>query len=127
MTQDALTYVNTFLTEKGLIKETEYIKTFKRNSSKEKMLMMEISRDIFRNKYENSNISDIFEGVTGGKIVDGFYHGVKYWKETPLRVEKEAVAEMFETIATGGARKEAMLKYFPNAYQYFENFVRGLL
>jgi len=126
LTQDALNYVNNFLTEKNLLKEAEYIKTFKRNSSKEKVLFLEISRDIFKNKYENSNISDIFEGVTGGKIVDGFGHGVEYWKR-PLVLEKEAIAEMFETMATGGARKEAMMKYFPNAYKYFKDYVRGLL
>ena len=43
------------------------------------------------------------------------------------QLEKEAVAEMFETLATGGVRKEAMKKYFPNAYKYFESYIKELL
>ena len=42
-------------------------------------------------------------------------------------IGKEAIAEMFETIATGDTSQEAMLKYFPTAFNYFENCIKGLL
>ena len=60
------------------------------------------------------------------KIVDDAYHGKVHWKR-PQQLEKEAIAEMFETIATCGTRQEAMLKYFPSAFSYFENCIKGLL
>ena len=60
------------------------------------------------------------------KIVDGAYHGKMYWKR-PQHLEDEAIAEMFETMATCGTRQEAMLKYFPSAFSYFENYIKGLL
>ena len=118
--KDALDYVNLFQGKKGTIKN------FLRNSQQEKKLMTEISKDIWKNSSTNSNISDIFEGVTNGKIVDGYGHGKAYWKRSG-QLEKEAVAEMFETLATGGVRKEAMQKYFPNAYKYFESYIKELL
>lgn len=118
--KDALDYVNHFQGKKGTIKN------FLRNSQQEKKLMTEISKDIWKNSSTNSNISDIFEGVTNGKIVDGYGHGKAYWKRSG-QLEKEAVAEMFETLATGGVRKEAMQKYFPNAYKYFESYIKELL
>lgn len=40
-------------------------------------------------------------------------------------IGKEAIAEMFETIATGDTSQEAMLKYFPTAFNYFENYIKG--
>ncbi len=85
-----------------------------------------ISNDIWKDKATNSNISDIFKGITNGKIVDGYYHGKDYWKR-PQPLEKEAIVEMFESLATGGKRKAAMQKYFPTAYKYFEQFIKELL
>lgn len=120
LTKDALDYVNNF------IKEKDFIKNFIRNTKQEKLLMQKISIDIWKNSSTNSNISDIFEGITNGKILDGYGHGLSYWKR-PMQLEKEVVAEMFETMATGGVRKEAMVKYFPTAYNYFENYMKDLL
>lgn len=48
-------------------------------------------------------------------------------KEAKQQIKNEAIAEMFETMATGGTRREAMLKYFPTAFNYFESYIKGLL
>ena len=65
------------------------------------------------------SISDIFEGVTGGKITDGWGHGKSYWKR-PYALQKEAFAEMFEAMATGGERAEMMKEYLPGSYSFFK-------
>ena len=117
--QDALKHVNQFSSE-------IVIKTFSRNSIKEKDLMNKISINISKNSSTNSSVSDIFEGVTNCKVVDGYGHGKNYWKR-PQALEKEAIAEMFEAIASGGKREAAMRKYFPSAFAYFESVIKGLL
>ena len=43
------------------------------------------------------------------KIVDDACHGKVHWKR-PQQLEKEAIAEMFETIASGGTRQEAIVE-----------------
>ena len=43
------------------------------------------------------------------KIVDGAYHGKVHWKR-PRLLEKKAIVEMFETIATDGTRQEAIVE-----------------
>lgn len=117
--QDALEYVNQFSSDIA-------VKTFDRNSVKEKNLMKKISMNISEKSSTNSSVSDIFEGITNGKIVDGYGHGKNYWKR-PKAVEKEAIAEMFEAMACGGKREAAMRKYFPSAFGYFESIMKDLL
>ena len=85
-----------------------------------------VSREIWKNSSTNSSISDIFEGITRGKIRDGYGHGSSYW-ERSFALEKEAIAEMFEAIASGGDRRKAMEKYFPSAFKYFEDKIKELL
>ena len=118
--KDALNYTNSFLDGKGTVTN------FARNTKAEKALFHQISYEIWEKSSTNSNISDIFEGVTNGKIVDGYGHGLSYWKR-PKQLEKEAIAEMFETMATSGTREEAMEKYFPSAYRYFKSYIQELL
>ncbi|MDY2756451.1 MAG: phage minor head protein [Candidatus Treponema excrementipullorum] len=117
--QDALEYVNQFSSDIA-------VKTFDRNSVKEKNLMKKISMNISEKASTNSSVSDIFEGITNGKVVDGYGHGKNYWKR-PKAVEKEAIAEMFEAMACGGKREAAMRKYFPSAFGYFESIMKDLL
>ena len=119
LTQDAINYTNNFS------KEKINIKGFERNTSAEKKLFSDISKEIWKNSSTNSSISDIFEGVTNAKIVDGYGHGKTYWKR-PQHLEKEAIAEMFEAFCVGGNRQAAMEKYFPTAFNYFVKFMGDL-
>ena len=48
------------------------------------------------------------------------------WKK-PIALERECIAQMFEALADGGLRRDAMEKYFPNAFGYFESYLRSLL
>ena len=59
-----------------------------------------------------NRISDIFEGITRGKISDGYGHGSSYWERS---------------FASGGERRKAMEKYFPSAFKYFEDKIKELL
>lgn len=40
-------------------------------------------------------------------------------------LEKEAVAHFFEARAAGGRKLEILKEYFPSAYRYFENTLKG--
>ena len=88
-------------------------------------IFSDISKEIGKTFSTNSSISDIFEGVTNAKNVDGYGHGKTYWKR-PQQLEIEAIAEMFEAFCVGGNRQTAMEKYFPTAFNYFVKFIGDL-
>ena len=112
--KDALDFTNKVLAPDGV-----QIKTFARNSAAEKALFSKVSQDLYKDNLLKDSISDIFEGATGGKITDGWGHGKSYWRR-PMALEKEAFAEMFEAMATGGQRAEMMKKYLPGSFGYFQ-------
>lgn len=112
--KDALDFTNKVLAPDGV-----QIKTFARNSAAEKALFSKVSQDLYKDNLLKDSISDIFEGATGGKITDGWGHGKSYWSR-PMALEKEAFAEMFEAMATGGQRAEMMKKYLPGSFGYFQ-------
>ena len=120
LTKDVINYTNKMLKADGV-----QIKTFARNSAEEKALFYKVSSDIYKNNLHKDSISDIFEGVTNGKIRDGWGHGSSYWKR-PMALEKEAFAEMFEAMATGGTRLEMMKEYLPGSYSFFEKEFRKI-
>ncbi len=121
--KDGLEYINNFF---GL-ETNERIKSFSHNSSKEKELFRKFANNISRNADKNSSISDLFDGLTNHKIYDGYVHKTKGYWTRPQQIEKEAVAEMFEAIASGGERDATMEKYFPTAYSQFKDLIRSLL
>ncbi len=71
-----------------------------------------------------SAVSDIFNGLSAGKIKGCGYHVSDYW--TPNRVSQEAFAHMFEA-QFDAVRYEEMKKYFPKSFKRFEELLGGAL
>ena len=73
----------------------------------------------------HSAVSDMFEGITNGKIVGCVCHGVGYWKKHPEYVTSEAFAHMYEA-QFDSIRYGEMKKYFPGALKSFEKMMKEM-
>lgn len=78
-----------------------------------------LAREISKESAKKHAVSDIVEGLTAGKVADGYGHGKSYWRG--LAVEQETVAHMFAAQTLGGDKEKVMQEYFPNAYKMFLN------
>ena len=88
--EDALKWANDLLIDA----EEEPLKDFSRISQPQKMVLNEW---LWGDKTKYCNVSDIFEGLTNGRI-GGWNnkqagHGVDYWKDDPENIMIEFVAE----------------------------------
>ena len=73
-----------------------------------------------------NGVSDICEGLSGGKCKGGYGHGTRYWRDRPgTGVQREAFAHMYEAAFLDGQR-EMIEKYFPTAYDRFIELLRGV-
>jgi len=86
-------------------------------------LQAEVIKMLDKNKYINSNISDLYGAMTENAISTGIGHKNKYWcYDKPsvfkYRVTSEAIAEMFESLGHP-ERIKAMRTFLPNAWGYF--------
>lgn len=73
-----------------------------------------------------SDISDMIEGVTKGKVNGGFGHGKTYWnRDTTLPTE--AFAEMFSATLTNPESLDSIKKYFPESYKIFLEMLEEIL
>lgn len=81
---------------------------------------------------EKSDLSDILEGATNGKITCGFGHGSSYWKSRIYGgvsdgLATEAFAEMVDSTFTNPESLAAIKKYLPKSYAIFEEMIENLL
>lgn len=88
-----------------------------------KNLQEEVIKRLDKDKYINSNISDLYGAMTMNDIQIGFNHNVEYWNYDKTnvfiyRLTSEAVAEMFESLGHP-ERIKAMREFLPNAWGYF--------
>ena len=83
-----------------------------------------IEANLNEDKNLKNGVSDIFSGLTMNSIGGRWGHYRDYW-EKPGVLEREAVAHFFEARAAGGRKLEIMKEYFPSAYGYFENTLKG--
>lgn len=79
-----------------------------------------------------SDLSDILEGATGGKIQCGFGHGTKYWTDRTYNgladgLATEAFAEMIDSTFANPESLETIKKYLPNSYAVFQEMIEHLL
>ena len=86
-------------------------------------LQAEVIKMLDKNKYINSNISDLYGAMTANRISTGIGHENEYWRyDKPIvfkyRVTSEAIAEMFESLGHPD-RIKAMRTFLPNAWGYF--------
>lgn len=75
------------------------------------------------------DISDMFEGATGGKISAGIGHGKSYWsggvfKNDPLATE--AFAEMTSANMTNPESLETIKQYLPKSYSVYNEMLEDL-
>jgi hypothetical protein len=71
---------------------------------------------------ERGDISDIFEGATGGKLCLGAGHGKEYWRYRDNG--KEVFAEMFSASICNFGSLNNIKKYFPETYKVFQEIVK---
>lgn len=107
------------------VKEMEYRKEYAYNKLK---------IDIMGNTtyMGRSNLSDIFEGATYGKIKMGVGHNNNYWKEGTVSGIKcnlaiEAFTEMFSSIITHKESINTIKKYLPKSYAVFEEMLEEMI
>lgn len=73
---------------------------------------------------QHSAVSDIFNGLSAGRIKGCGYHDDDYW--TTKRVAQEAFAHMFEA-QSDKIRYAEMQKYFPKSLKLFEDMLGGAI
>ena len=79
---------------------------------------MLVAKELLKNIHTNSAVSDLLEGLTGGRLagkISGYGHLEKgkpsYWNN--LTLTAETVAHIFEAIGSGGGRIKAIKRVFP--------------
>jgi hypothetical protein len=70
-----------------------------------------------------SEISDIVEGCTDGRVEAGFGHGKSYWKDGVDRIGAEAFAEFFESSLCNPEARAILNEYFPKAAKIFDEMM----
>lgn len=76
---------------------------------------------------EQMDISDMFDGVTNGKIYGYGQHSVttkNYWKINS--VGSEAFAEMIDATINNSASLKRIKEYFPKSYEIFEEIIKEM-
>lgn len=72
---------------------------------------------------ERTDLSDIFEDATDGKINLGLGHGIEYWEMHNNGVE--IFAEIFSASICNKGSLNAIKEYFPETYKVFQEIVRS--
>lgn len=119
--KDALNYVNQLLGSSGKIESFE---TLDKSREVDGLYVKILEYEIAKKSAVRNGVSDLINGASYGKITDGYYHDDGYWIYGAL--ESEAVAHFFSARGSGGERLEEIKTAFPNAYKYFDDFVRGI-
>ena len=75
--------------------------------------------------HDRSDLSDILEGATKGKIQCGVGHGKSYWSGAfaDSNLATEAFTEMFSTAFTNPGSHATIQKYLPESYKVFEEIL----
>ena len=83
---------------------------------------MALNMDLYDDMHMKSSVSDIVGGLTKNTVQGGWGHSKEYWRYQKPSVE--AMAHMFEAKFMKGERLETFKKYFPTAYQKFEDAIK---
>lgn len=115
---DALTYCNKVLELKEPLKS---IKDLTDNWEYRSMIIDSIAKNI----QMKNGVSDIFAGLTKEKVHGGYCHNkASYWTGDAL--ERETIAHFFEARGSSMEKLGVLKQHFPTAYQYFDDFIKGL-
>ncbi len=74
---------------------------------------------------KHSGVSDIYDGLTMGKVRGVTYHPISYWEESG-NIQAEAFAHMFES-QFDDIKYNEMKKYFPKSFEWIENKLKELI
>ena len=112
---------NTLKEMRALAKE----KGLKATSINATQVYQKISKDLqSMSILEQQDISDMFDGITNGKIwgyTQHSYSTKNYWKKH--RVGSEAFAEMFDATINNPESLKRIKEYFPKSYEIFEEII----
>ena len=91
---------------------------------------MLVTNELLKNKHTNSAVSDLLEGLTGGRLAgynfDTYGHmqgNTSYWDSSKLILRKETIAHMFEAIGSENKRFQILKNVFPLTFVYFCKFL----
>lgn len=76
---------------------------------------------------EQQDISDMFDGITAGKVwgyTQHSYSTKNYWKKH--EVGNEAFAEMFDATINNSKSLKRIKEYFPKSYEIFEEIIKEM-
>ena len=91
---------------------------------------MLVTNELLKNRHTNSAVSDLLEGLTGGRLAgynfDTYGHmqgNTSYWDSSKLILKKETIAHMFEAIGSENKRFQILKNVFPLTFVYFCKFL----
>jgi len=91
---------------------------------------MLVTNELLKNRHTNSAVSDLLEGLTGGRLAgynfDTYGHmqgNTSYWDSSKLILRKETIAHMFEAIGSENKRFQILKNVFPLTFVYFCKFL----
>lgn len=71
-------------------------------------------------------VSDVFSGVTGNKVRDGWTHSTSYWRQDKNLVSSEFFAQTFSDSINNPEAIEITKRYFPESYKIFERIIKEI-
>ena len=92
---------------------------------------MLVTNELLKNRHTNSAVSDLLEGLTGGRLagynLTGYGHMTKenprYWDKNNKTLVAETTAHIFEALGDGQERLKTLKNVFPYSFAYFLKFL----
>lgn len=75
---------------------------------------------------QKGDLSDIFEGATGGRVNGGWGHGKSYWDSGNLALAKEAFAEFYSAHISSPESLAILRQYLPKSAAMFEDIIEAI-
>lgn len=72
-----------------------------------------------------AGVSDIFGSLTDCRCQGNWGHHPNYWRCDESLIRKEAFANMFEAVMSTKEKQEAMIHFFPSAFNRFNELIGG--
>lgn len=75
---------------------------------------------------QRADLSDIFEGATGGRVNGGWGHGASYWDSGNMALAQEAFAEFYSAYISSPESLATLKKYLPKSAEVFEDIIEAI-
>lgn len=75
---------------------------------------------------QKADLSDIFEGATGGRVNGGWGHGKSYWDSGNRALAKEAFAELYSAQISNPESLAILKQYLPKSAAIFEDIIEAI-